>query len=136
MKQTFYIEHNLYLTQTAIIKVSLVLQYLRIFKAGGMRWLCLSLLIVISLWGLAFSIMGWFACSPISAFWHRTYEAKCYGFGFRDPDSFTAMFKAHSATNMFLDLAVFATPLVLFRTPNLKYKNVLALAGVFIFGAV
>ncbi|KAF9693665.1 hypothetical protein EKO04_008337 [Ascochyta lentis] len=133
---SFYIEHSIYLTETALIKVSLLLQYLRIFKAGRMRWLCLGLLVLVSLWGLAYSIMGWFSCSPVSAAWHRTAEAKCYGFGFGDRESFIAMFQAHSASNMFFDLAIFATPLVLFRTPNLKFKNILALTGVFAFGAV
>ncbi|KZM19228.1 uncharacterized protein EKO05_0007362 [Ascochyta rabiei] len=134
--QSFYIEHNLYLTETALIKVSLLLQYLRIFKAGRMRWLCLGLLAVVSLWGLAFSIMGWFSCSPVGAYWHRTVESKCYGFGFGDRETFIAMFEAHSASNMFFDLAIFMTPLVLFRTPNLNFRNVLALAGVFAFGAL
>jgi hypothetical protein len=119
-----------------MIKISLLLQYLRIFKAGRMRWVCLGLLVLVTLWGLAFSIMGWFSCSPPSAYWHRTIEAKCYGFGFSDRDSFAAMFQAHSATNMFFDFVVFATPLVLFRTPHLKFKNVLAMGGVFTFGAV
>jgi hypothetical protein len=80
--------------------------------------------------------MGWFSCRPVKAYWNRTVNAKCYGFGFGDRESFIAMFQAHSATNMFFDLAVFAVPLILFRTPHLKLKNVLALAGVFTFGAV
>jgi len=101
-----------------------------------MRWLCITLLVVISLWGLGFSIAGWFSCNPPSAYWSRTAESKCYGFGFSDRHSFIAMFQAHTATNMFFDLAVFATPLVLFRTPNLKWKSILALIGVFTFGAV
>lgn len=80
--------------------------------------------------------MGWFSCTPVSGYWNRAAGAKCFGFGFSNRGSFIAMFKAHSATNMFFDLAVFATPLILFRTPNLKPKNVLALGGVFTFGAV
>ncbi|KAF1928617.1 uncharacterized protein M421DRAFT_420501 [Didymella exigua CBS 183.55] len=131
---SFYIEHSIYLTETAIIKVSLLLQYLRIFKAGRMRWLCLALLVVISLWGLAFSILGWFPCAPVRAYWNRTGNFVCYGYGFRDRESFAALFQAHSASNLFFDIAVFATPLVLFRTPNLKFKNLLALGGVFAVG--
>ena len=49
--QIFYIENALYVTQTSIIKISLLLQYLRIFKAGTMRWICISLLTIITLWG-------------------------------------------------------------------------------------
>ncbi|CAO2658584.1 Nn.00g063070.m01.CDS01 [Neocucurbitaria sp. VM-36] len=46
------------------------------------------------------------------------------------------MFKAYSASNMAFDFAIFLTPLVLFGTPNLRLKNVLAMAGVFAFGAI
>ena len=101
-----------------------------------MRWLCIGLLCLISVWGLAFSIVGWFPCFPVSAMWDRTADSKCYGFGFGSRASFIAMFEAQSASNMFFDLAVFVLPLILFRTPNLKGKNFLALAGVFTFGAV
>lgn len=135
-KQTFYVAHNLYLSETAIIKASLLVQYLRIFKAGRMRWLCLGLLALVSMWGLAFSIMGWFSCKPVSTYWNRSADSKCYGFGYSDRASFVAMFQAHSATNMFFDLAIFAVPLPLFRTPNLKWKSILALSGLFTFGAV
>jgi hypothetical protein len=68
--------------------------------------------------------------------WDRTGTFKCYGFGYNDRASFIAMFQVHSATNMVFDLAVFAIPLVLFRAPNLKGKNFLALAGIFSIGAV
>lgn len=116
--------------------MSLLVQYLRIFKAGRMRWVCLSLLVVITLWGVGFSSVGWFSCAPVSGYWSRTVESKCYGFGYGDRESFIAMFEAHSASNLFFDLAVFVTPMVLFRTPNLKFKNVLTLIGVFTIGAV
>ena len=101
-----------------------------------MIWLCLGLAGLITLWGLAFSFIGWFPCFPVRAMWDRTGKFKCYGFGYSDRASFIAMFQVHSATNMVFDLAVFAIPLVLFRAPNLKGKNFLALAGIFSIGAV
>lgn len=58
----FYFENALYITNTAVIKLSLLLQYLRIFKAGTMRWVCVSLFVLISLWGLTYSFMAWFPC--------------------------------------------------------------------------
>lgn len=116
--------------------MSLLLQYLRIFKAGRMRWVCITLLVMVTLWGLAFSIVGWFSCAPVSAYWNRTANSKCYGFGFADRETFIAMFQTHSATNMFFDFAVFATPLVLFRTPDLKFKSMMALGAVFALGTV
>ena len=101
-----------------------------------MRWLCIVMLCLVSIWGLAFFIMGWFPCFPLKGTWDRQPGDKCYGFGFADFATFEAMFEAHTATNMVWDFAIFATPLVLFRTPNLKSRNLLAMAGVFTFGAL
>jgi hypothetical protein len=53
----------LYITEAAIIKASLLLQYLRIFKAGFMRWICLVLLVTVMLWGFAYGFMVWFPCT-------------------------------------------------------------------------
>jgi hypothetical protein len=134
--QYFYIENSIYLMQTAVVKVSLLLQFLRIFKAGAMRWICLTLLTIVTLWGLAFAFVGWFPCFPVRGAWERQIGAKCYGFGLGDVQEFIMMFKIHSASNMVLDVLIFMTPMIIFRTPTLKIKNLLAMAGVFAFGGM
>lgn len=134
--QYFYMEHGIYLVQTALVKISLLLQYLRIFKAGAMRKLCLTLLVIVSMWGSAFAFVGWFSCFPVRGAWQRNIGAKCYGFGLGDVQQFIMLFKIHSASNMVLDVTIFMTPMVIFRTPTLKAKNLLAMAGVFTFGGV
>jgi hypothetical protein len=101
-----------------------------------MRWLCIGLLVCVSLWGIGFAICGWFPCFPVHGYWDRTVAANCYGFGFGNVASFINMFKAHSASNMMWDILIFLAPMILFRTPNLKPKNMLAMVGVFTFGAV
>lgn len=101
-----------------------------------MRWICIFLLVIVSLWGLGFTIVAWFPCFPVRGAWDRTIGAKCYGFGFGDLQSFIDMFKAHSASNMTFDVVIFLTPMGLFWTPNLRLKNVLAMIGVFAFGGM
>ncbi|KAJ4365122.1 hypothetical protein N0V83_008740 [Neocucurbitaria cava] len=134
--QFFYLEHNFYVSESSIIKISLLLQYLRIFKAGPMRWTCIALLGLVSIWGLGFFFVAWFPCFPVRGSWERTIGAKCYGFGLGDVQSFIALFKIFSASNMAFDLAIFLTPLVLFRTPNLRMKTIVAMVGLFAFGAL
>lgn len=136
--QLFYIENAIYICQTALIKISLLLQYLRIFKAGTMRWVCLSLLVIILLWGTAYGFLAWFPCFPVKGYWDRTINAKCYGYGFEfaTRDHFVALFESHTALNMTFDLAVFLTPMVLFKVPNLSKKSLIGMIGVFLFGAV
>ncbi|KAH7084880.1 hypothetical protein BKA63DRAFT_4610 [Paraphoma chrysanthemicola] len=132
----FYLENSLYLTETALIKISLLLQFLRIFKAGAMRWICLTLLVLVSLWGLGFAFIGWFPCFPVRGAWERTIGAKCYGYGLGDVREFVAIFKAHSASNMAFDLIIFMIPLILYTTPNLKFRNLVAMTGMFALGAL
>lgn len=134
--QFFYIENGIYMMQTTIVKISLLLQFLRIFKAGTMRWVCIIEITVVALWGLAFFIIGWFPCFPVRGAWQRDIGATCYGFGLGDVQEFILMFKFHSASNMVLDFAVFLTPMIIFRSPNLKTKNVMGIIGVFGFGAM
>jgi hypothetical protein len=130
----------LYITNTAVIKISLLLQFLRIFKAGYMRMICLGLIGLVSVWGLGFAFAGWFPCFPVRGYWDRTVAAKCYGFGFgdigHDTNEFVAMYRAHSASNMVLDVSIFLTPLILFGRPNLKMKSLLSMAGIFALGGM
>lgn len=55
----------MYSSETAIIKMSLLVQYLRVFKAGSMRWICLSLLGIITAWGITYGFMTWVPCMAI-----------------------------------------------------------------------
>ena len=121
--------------EAAFIKISLLLQFLRIFKAGLMRWTCIVLLVAVSLWGIGFSFVSLVPCFPVRGFWDRTINAHCYGYGLSNVADFVNIYKAHSASNMAFDIAIFLTPLVLFGRPSLKAKNLLAMAGIFTFGA-
>ncbi|CAE7193894.1 hypothetical protein PTNB73_08721 [Pyrenophora teres f. teres] len=132
----YYFEVGVYVTNCGVIKLALLFQYLRIFKAGMMRYVCIGLLVFVALWCIGFSITAWFPCFPVAGYWNRALDPKCYGFGLDNLDSFVGMYIAQAATNMVLDMAIFLTPMVLFRTPNLRMKNVLAMTGVFTFGAV
>lgn len=98
----------------------------------------MSLLILISAWGITYGFMAWVPCFPPKAYWlrHDYPYAKCYGFGFADPKDFTALFESHTALNMVFDITIFLTPMVLFSKPNLRKKNLLAMAGIFILGAM
>ncbi|KAF2471759.1 uncharacterized protein BDR25DRAFT_367608 [Lindgomyces ingoldianus] len=132
----YYIESAIYVSNTTIIKASLLVQYLRIFKAGTMRWVCVSLLVIISIWGLTYGFMAWVPCFPVSGYWNRKLNPKCYAYGFESKATFIATYETHTALNMAFDIAVFLTPMVLFQQQGMRRKSILALAGLFLFGAV
>ena len=103
-----------------------------------MRWVTIGLLVIVSMWGLAFALLAWVPCVPVQSFWNRfAYpNAKCWGFGFADIDSFVAVFVSHTASNMVFDFIVFVVPMVLFTRPNLRTKNIASMAGIFVIGGV
>ena len=134
--QIFYVENATYVTNTALIKISLLFQYLRVFKEGIVRWICICLLIFVALWGTAFGFMAWFPCFPVRGYWDRSIGPRCYGYGYNDNATFIATFQTHTAINMMLDLAIFLIPLVLYRQRGLRRQSLFALTGLFTLGAV
>ncbi|KAF2441746.1 hypothetical protein P171DRAFT_456729 [Karstenula rhodostoma CBS 690.94] len=134
----FYFENAFYITNTAVIKLSLLTQYLRIFKAGTMHWICKALIVIIGAWGFTYGFMAWFPCFPPQAYYNgaKYPNATCYGYGFVNAKDFIGLFESHTALNMAFDVTVFVTPVILFTKPNLRLKNILAMLGIFVFGAV
>lgn len=82
LRQRFYIANGTYSVSTALIKLSLLFQYLRIFDSGPVRKLCIWLIVIISCWGAAFSFMAWLPCFPVRAYWDWSLAgARCYAYG-------------------------------------------------------
>ena len=132
------------MSATALIKLSLLFQYLRLFDAGSKsRKICIALIYITSIWGLAFSFIGWFPCFPVSAYWENPLGNQCYGYGvgFVNVDAFTAAYYSHSATNSVLDLAVLFLPLpLLFKKKigqrKVDKKTLWGLCAIFFIGAM
>lgn len=111
--QLFYIANATYALETAVIKISLLLQYLRIFERGALRTWCIVLIITIATWGMIYSVLAWVPCWPIEAYWRWTMQltgAKCWGFSAMDPDTFDATYSSHNATNMVFGESCPASP--------------------------
>ncbi|KAF1975955.1 hypothetical protein BU23DRAFT_502511 [Bimuria novae-zelandiae CBS 107.79] len=136
--EMFYFANAIYITNCAVIKLSLLVQYLRIFKAGTMRWICKTLFVIIAAWGVTYGFLAWFPCFPPQAYYKKNDypNAHCYGFGFGNEKDFISLFESHTALNMAFDLTIFITPMVLFRNPKLRMKNIFAMTGIFILGGV
>ncbi|KAL5113419.1 hypothetical protein ACEQ8H_008716 [Pleosporales sp. CAS-2024a] len=134
----FYITNAAYITTTVCVKLSLVCQYLRLFREGYRQPLVKSLLMLVSLWGGAFIFMGWFPCFPVSGTWNKymSAPATCYGFGYRTVDEAKNMLFAFSGSNMAFDIAIFVIPLTEYFKPGLKRKQILAMTGLFALGSI
>ncbi|KAF1362824.1 hypothetical protein EJ07DRAFT_105658 [Lizonia empirigonia] len=136
MMKYLYVTNAAYHTTTALVKISLLLQYLRLFRQGTLRYICITLLATVALWGFAFSFLAWFPCLPVSGLWHRTASSKCYGFGYQTLDETKATLFSFAATNMFFDIVIFLIPLKEFIRPGLRKKEILAMTGLFSMGSL
>lgn len=114
-RQSFYVCNGAYCVATPLIKIALLLQYLRMFPADTGRWRAsVALVCVTGLWGASYSAIAWFPCLPLSAHWDVGAKAEAaWGFGSEDPAVFSGTYISHVATNMALDIAVSAIALTI-----------------------
>ena len=131
MMKHLYVTNAAYHTTTALIKISLLLQYLRLFRKGTLRYVTMILLGVVTAWGIAFSFLAWFPCLPVSGFWDRKPDTVCYGFGYKTATEARMTLLFFAGTNMFFDIVILLIPLTEFFRPGLARKQVLAMAGLF-----
>jgi hypothetical protein len=96
-----------YAASTATIKISLLLQYIRLYESGTYTYrFAQFLLVLVSLWGFALTFISTFVCFPSpSAFW-KMKPRGCYGFAATNLAELTGTIKGHSASNFFLDVLV------------------------------
>lgn len=138
--QNSYVMHACYPTATALIKLAILFQYLRLFDETKaiLRQTTLVMIGIVSLWGLAFSFISWFPAFPVSAQWNFNDETSGvrYGFGSLDPSSVVAASLAQTSTNMVLDLIVLAIPVSYYLQPKLDWKSQASLMVLFSLGSV
>ncbi|KAI0479290.1 hypothetical protein GGR56DRAFT_673221 [Xylariaceae sp. FL0804] len=135
VQKDFYVALLTWTFSTALMKICLLLQYLRLFKPGTRtRTGCWFLVILTCLWGTAFAFCALFPCFPIQGFWNVAIQSKCYGFGSKISREIAATYITHTSTNMILDLVVLAVPLPLYFYKATQLKQRLALGAMVALG--
>ncbi|KAG8162485.1 hypothetical protein KVR01_008250 [Diaporthe batatas] len=131
--QLFYLSNGAFTMSNALVKISLLLQYLRIFVDRQVRRICITLTFITCAYGLAFAFLAWFPCIPVEGFWHRDLDAFCYGFGSTDNKQVYVTVLLANLLNMALDIAIFVLPIpLLFRKDTVRNTKLglLALFGL------
>lgn len=139
MEQGFYVANGAYIMSTTLIKISLLLQYLRVFREAFPRSLCYFLLILSSLWGSAFTIIAWLPCVPVYDFWNISLaesEKECFGYGSLTRDNFVETYLSHAGFNMTLDVLVLSMPIYLVFKKSDVSINRTGLAGLLFGGCM
>ncbi|KAH8669128.1 hypothetical protein BX600DRAFT_497070 [Xylariales sp. PMI_506] len=135
----YYIGNASYVMATTFIKISLLLQYLRIYKDRAIRAICIGLLVVISLWGSAYTVLAWMPCVPVSDFWTLSLDEtnrKCFAYGAVTSNAFVTTFISQAASNMAFDVLVLSLPMYFFFTMKAAAAKRIALTGLMIGGCL
>lgn len=135
-----------YVMALTFVKLSLLTQYLRLFdehthmaSTRKLRRLTVMLIVLSSMWGVAYGFLAWVPCVPISGLWNSTQEAVRYGYGSQDIDIFVGTYISHATLNMALDIAVLAIPMStwqLWNNKEVEKKSRAALLGLYVLGGV
>ncbi|GKT46359.1 satratoxin biosynthesis SC1 cluster protein 4 [Colletotrichum spaethianum] len=136
--KAFYVCNGAYPMATALIKLALLFQYLRMFERGTKsRFITIFFIVFTAIWGIVYSFLAWVPCIPVSAFWDFfSLTETRWAFGSRDPVVFARSFESHVGINVALDLIVFAIPIPLFLRAGLRKKSRMSLFGLFAMGVL
>ncbi|KAK4209284.1 hypothetical protein QBC37DRAFT_378203 [Rhypophila decipiens] len=136
LKLFYALNINLNLS-TALIKLSILCQFLRMFDRG--TWphkLSIAGIILVSIWGLTFLILSLFPCTVISDAWNiLSQNPKCWGYASQEPHMFTATLVSHNIMNTVFDLYITAIPFQLYFQPDVTLKTRLGLMVLLLMGA-
>lgn len=120
----------------ALVKLSLLSQYLRVFQIPVMRLTCKILIVLVSLWGTIYSFIAWFPCFPPSGFWDFKVVSTCYGYASPDPFHVYQTTVSATASNMTFDIITWALPIHLLADKALGQKTKHALLGLLLLGTM
>lgn len=73
----FYVSIWVYNLSLSCTKISILLQYLRIFPQQWFRRCCYTMLVVVVVYSLYTFFTAIFACTPISYFWDQSVGGHC-----------------------------------------------------------
>lgn len=118
----------------ALVKLSLLAQYLRVFEIPIMRFTCKTLIYLIATWGSIYSFIAWFPCFPPSGFWRFSDTSKCYGYGSPDPLRVYQTTVSATASNMAFDIVTWALPIHLLADRNIERKTKKSLVALLLLG--
>ncbi|KAI0131285.1 hypothetical protein F4814DRAFT_457156 [Daldinia grandis] len=133
----FYVCLATYTISTALVKLCLLSQYLRIFCAPShARTVCWISLGVAGTWGAGFSLCALLPCFPVSGFWNWAEPARCYGFGSKVPGEIAGTFAGHTGSNAVLDALVLAIPVPLYFRTTTAWRQRLGIGVLLVLGLV
>lgn len=125
-EQCFYVTVVFYTASLLFLKVTLLLQYYRIFSVQTYRRIYIGAIVLVSCWGISQLLIGIFMCTPIAGFWDKSLNPKCI------PNF--PQYYINAAGNIITDIMVFVLPMPVIKHLNLPQRQRILLYGIFSIG--
>ncbi|KAH7124879.1 hypothetical protein B0J13DRAFT_598942 [Dactylonectria estremocensis] len=125
----FYIQGLFYFPLVSLLKMALLFFYLRIFFIGLAYKLLWGTIIFNAIYGIVFSFIHAFQCTPMSLFWTR-WDGEHHGTCL----SANAYTWANASISIALDLWMLAIPLWYVGRLNLNWKKKIGAGAMFVVG--
>lgn len=119
-----------YYTTLGLVKISILIQYLRIFPSKPIRISCYVLIGLVSIYTIISTTLSAFSCVPVAFFWDTSIPGphKCL--------SQLAFWFSNASFNILTDLAVLILPMPVIKSLRLGKQQKYALMGVFALGGL
>jgi len=127
----FYVMEILYFAQVALLKLSLLFFYLKIFPGPTIRKLIWGTIAFDVMFGVVFSFVGIFQCRPINFYWKSwdgEHQGKCV--------DVNALGWANAVISILLDGWMLALPMSQIVHLKLHWKKKIGVALMFIVGTL
>jgi hypothetical protein len=121
--KTFYASIVIYNFATPLVKISILLQYRRIFTSQTMQRICFVALIFMSAVAISFPLTLALSCTPVPRFWDNSIPGTCIKQHIADP--------IMGAVNILTDIFLLCLPMPAIKSLQLPRKQKLMLYGVF-----
>lgn len=129
MGQAFWASIWIYYMSLTFTKVSILVQYLRIFPTRRFRIVCFSVLGLVALYGIWALFGSIFLCYPVRFFWDKSIQdGKCL-------DQFAVWF-SNASMNILQDFVILLLPMPMLRSLDIPRRQKRALMMVFALGGV
>jgi hypothetical protein len=124
--KAFYSSIVVYNVAVCLTKISILLQYYRLFSNTALRPFILCGLFFLSAWGITLSLLLPMVCMPVARFWDHSVDGVCL-------DNLTIWY-VMAGVNVTTDFSLFTMPIPVIKSLNLPKRHKAMLVGVFALG--
>ncbi|KAI1843271.1 hypothetical protein JX265_012156 [Neoarthrinium moseri] len=121
--QAFYVSTITYSVAIYLVKISIILQYCRIFKDTRFYTVSYAMMIGLSVWTVVMGFLLTFICVPVSLFWEPDTPGTCM--------NRLALWLSIAVINMATDITCFVMPIPSILRLQMRKNQKIFLAGIF-----